>query len=153
MEHGQAAWALSAAGACCALTRAPSALHASAWITTAGSYRRRTGQESRVGSERTGSGGPTGSGRDGGPPDAGHAGEEADERLREAGQQPFALAPPTARAPPLPALLPADWSCSFLHCCVLQEEMAAANVDMVWRDFCAHVLIKLNDCRCVRRRG
>ncbi|KAI7845793.1 hypothetical protein COHA_000705 [Chlorella ohadii] len=28
-----------------------------------------------------------------------------------------------------------------------QEEMAAANVDMVWRDFCAHVLIKLNDCR------
>lgn len=34
-------------------------------------------------------------------------------------------------------------------CVTLQEEMAAANVDMVWRDFCAHVLIKLNDCRCV----
>lgn len=32
---------------------------------------------------------------------------------------------------------------------VLQEEMAAANIDMVNRDFCAHVLIKLNECRCV----
>ena len=26
--------------------------------------------------------------------------------------------------------------------------MAAANIDMVSRDFCAHILIKLNDCRC-----
>lgn len=31
--------------------------------------------------------------------------------------------------------------------------MAAANIDMVWRDFCAHVLIKLNDCRCVGSHG
>jgi hypothetical protein len=27
--------------------------------------------------------------------------------------------------------------------------MAAANIDMVSRDFCAHILIKLNECRCV----
>ncbi|KAL4422709.1 hypothetical protein ABPG75_008906 [Micractinium tetrahymenae] len=27
------------------------------------------------------------------------------------------------------------------------EEMAAGNIDMVSRDFCAHVLLKLNECR------
>lgn len=27
------------------------------------------------------------------------------------------------------------------------EEMAAANIDMGSRDFCAHILIKLNECR------
>lgn len=26
--------------------------------------------------------------------------------------------------------------------------MAAANIDMAYRDFCAHILIKLNECRC-----
>ena len=30
--------------------------------------------------------------------------------------------------------------------------MAAANIDMVSRDFCAHILIKLNDCRCAPGR-
>ena len=43
------------------------------------------------------------------------------------------------------------------HCCgrlpYLQEEMAAANIDMVSRDFCAHILIKLNECRCVAARA
>ena len=37
------------------------------------------------------------------------------------------------------------------HCHIhtmLQEEMAAANIDMASRDFCAHILIKLNQCRC-----
>jgi NADH dehydrogenase (ubiquinone) 1 beta subcomplex subunit 7 len=29
----------------------------------------------------------------------------------------------------------------------LQEEMHAANIDMVNRDFCAHLLIPLNECR------
>ncbi|KAI3430433.1 hypothetical protein D9Q98_005028 [Chlorella vulgaris] len=28
-----------------------------------------------------------------------------------------------------------------------QEEMAAANIDMASRDYCAHILIKLNECR------
>jgi NADH dehydrogenase (ubiquinone) 1 beta subcomplex subunit 7 len=29
----------------------------------------------------------------------------------------------------------------------MQEEMHAANIDMVYRDFCAHLLIPLNECR------
>jgi hypothetical protein len=29
----------------------------------------------------------------------------------------------------------------------LQEEMAAAKLDYVYRDFCAHLLIPLNKCR------
>ncbi len=63
-----AAWGTSSrCWGCCALTCAPSALRASAWITTAGSYYRRTGQESRVGSERTSSGGPQALGAMAGP--------------------------------------------------------------------------------------
>ena len=30
---------------------------------------------------------------------------------------------------------------------MMQDEMAAANLDMVYRDFCAHLLIPLNECR------
>lgn len=33
----------------------------------------------------------------------------------------------------------------------LQEEMEAGNIDMASRDFCAHILLKLNKCRCARR--
>jgi NADH dehydrogenase (ubiquinone) 1 beta subcomplex subunit 7 len=29
----------------------------------------------------------------------------------------------------------------------LQEQMHDANIDMVYRDFCAHLLIPLNECR------
>jgi len=54
---------------------------------------------------------------------------------------------------PLPARH--SYCCFMPACCLLpsqQEEMAAANIDMVSRDFCAHILIKLNECRCVRGR-
>ena len=31
---------------------------------------------------------------------------------------------------------------------LLQEEMDAARLPYQWRDYCAHLLIPLNDCRC-----
>jgi hypothetical protein len=35
----------------------------------------------------------------------------------------------------------------------LQEEMDAARVPYAWRDYCAHLLIPLNECRCGASRA
>ena len=55
----------------------------------------------------------------------------------------LSLSPLVSLAPTAPrALLTAPFPCYFP-----QEEMQAANIDMVYRDYCAHLLIPLNQCR------
>jgi NADH dehydrogenase (ubiquinone) 1 beta subcomplex subunit 7 len=53
----------------------------------------------------------------------------------------FALHPPLG-APSLRSKVP---TCAPAH--HVQDQMKAARLDMVYRDFCAHLLIPLNECR------